>query len=47
MGSTQVRIHTVLGLDLSDIRKEHAQKMENLANIRDGRGGQGFHQRER
>lgn len=40
MGSTRVQTDTVLALDLSDIRKEYAQKMENLATVRDGSTGE-------
>ena len=36
MGSSRIQPNTVLALDLSDIRKEYAQKMENLATVRDG-----------
>ncbi|MGC2108376.1 MAG: transposase, partial [Candidatus Korobacteraceae bacterium] len=40
MGSQRVRPNTVLALDLSDIRKEYAQKMEYLATVRDGSKGE-------
>lgn len=40
MGSPRVQPNTVLALDLSDIRKEYAQKMENLATVRDGSTGE-------
>ena len=40
MGSARVQPNTVLALDLSDIRKEYAQKMENLATVRDGSTGE-------
>lgn len=40
MGSQRVQPNTVLALDLSDIRKEYAQKMENLAPVRDGSTGE-------
>jgi hypothetical protein len=40
MGSPRVRPNTVLALDLSDIRKEYAQKMEHLAMVRDGSTGE-------
>jgi len=40
MGSQRVRPNTVLALDLSDIRKEYAQKMEYLAMVRDGSSGE-------
>jgi len=40
MGSTRLQPNTVLALDLSDIRKEYAQKMENLATVRDGSTGE-------
>jgi len=40
MGSQRVQPNTVLALDLSDIRKEYAQKMENLAVVRDGSTGE-------
>lgn len=40
MGSLRVQPNTVLALDLSDIRKEYAQKMENLATVRDGSTGE-------
>jgi len=40
MGSSRIQRNTVLALDLSDIRKEYAQKMENLAMVRDGSTGE-------
>ncbi len=40
MGSPRVQLNTVLALDLSDIRKEYAQKMEHLATVRDGSTGE-------
>jgi hypothetical protein len=40
MGSQRVRPNTVLALDLSDIRKEYAQKMEYLAKVHDGSTGE-------
>jgi hypothetical protein len=40
MGSSRIQPNTVLALDLSDIRKEYAQKMENLAMVRDGSTGE-------
>jgi hypothetical protein len=40
MGSPRVQPNTVLALDLSDIRKEYAQKMEHLATVRDGSMGE-------
>jgi hypothetical protein len=40
MGSARVQANTVLALDLSDIRKEYAQKMEHLAMVRDGSTGE-------
>lgn len=40
MGSARVQANTVLALDLSDIRKEYAQKMEHLAVVRDGSTGE-------
>jgi hypothetical protein len=40
MGSQRVEANTVLCLDLSDIRKEYAQKMEHLASVRDGSTGE-------
>jgi hypothetical protein len=40
MGSQRIQANTVLALDLSDIRKEYAQKMENLATVRDGSTGE-------
>ena len=40
MASERVGANTVLCLDLSDIRKEYAQKMEYLAPIHDGSTGE-------
>ncbi len=40
MGSPRVQPNTVLALDLSDVRKEYAQKMEHLAMVRDGSTGE-------
>ena len=40
MGSSRIQPNTVLALDLSDIRKEYAQKMENLATVHDGSTGE-------
>jgi hypothetical protein len=40
MGSQRVNSDTVLCLDLSDIRKEYARKMEYLAQVHDGSTGQ-------
>src|SRR3954453_4868426 len=40
MASRRVEANTVLCLDLSDIRKEYAQKMEHLASVRDGSTGE-------
>ena len=40
MGSPRIQPNTVLALDLSDIRKEYAQKMEHLATVRDGSTGE-------
>jgi hypothetical protein len=40
MGSRRVRPNTVLALDLSDIRKEYARKMEHLATVHDGSSGE-------
>jgi len=40
MGSRRVATNTVLALDLSDIRKEYAKKMERLAQARDGSTGE-------
>jgi hypothetical protein len=40
MASRRVETNTVLCLDLSDIRKEYARKMEYLATIRDGSSGE-------
>jgi hypothetical protein len=39
MARARVQSNTVLAVDLSDIRKEYAQKMENLATVRDGSTG--------
>jgi len=40
MASQRVEANTVLCLDLSDIRKEYAQKMEYLAPVHDGSTGE-------
>ena len=40
MSSQRVQPNTVLALDLSDVRKEYAQKMEHLALVRDGSTGE-------
>lgn len=40
MASQRVEANTVLCLDLSDIRKEYAQKREHLASVRDGSTGE-------
>jgi len=40
MGSRRIETNTVLALDLSDIRKEYAKKMEHLAQVRDGSTGE-------
>jgi len=40
MGSSRIQPNTVLALDLSDVRKEYAQKMEYLATVRDGSTGE-------
>lgn len=40
MGNQRVQTNTVLALDLSDVRKEYAQKMEYLALVRDGSSGE-------
>ncbi len=40
MASQRVITNTVLCLDLSDIRKEYAKKMEYLAPVHDGSTGQ-------
>jgi hypothetical protein len=40
LGSRRVEADTVLCLDLSDLRKEYAQKMEYLAKVRDGNTGE-------
>jgi hypothetical protein len=40
MAGSRVEANTVLCLDLSDIRKEYARKMEYLATIRDGSSGE-------
>ena len=40
MGSRRVAADTVLCLDLSDLRKEYAQKMEYLARVYDGSSGE-------
>ena len=40
MASARIQQDTVLALDLSDIRKEYAQKMEHLATVWDGSSGE-------
>lgn len=40
MASARIRQDTVLALDLSDIRKEYARKMEHLATVWDGSSGE-------
>ena len=40
LGSRRVEANTVLCLDLSDLRKEYAKKMEYLAKVRDGSTGE-------
>ena len=40
MASARVQQDTVLALDLSDIRKEYARKMEHLATVWDGSSGE-------
>jgi hypothetical protein len=40
MGSCRVGSQTVLWLDLSDVRKEYAQKMEYLDRVYDGSSGE-------
>jgi Transposase DDE domain len=40
MAAVRVQSNTVLALDLSDVRKEYAQKMEYLAPVRDGSTGE-------
>jgi len=40
MGSQRVSSRTVLCQDLSDVRKEYAQKMEHLGRVRDGSSGE-------
>ncbi len=40
MASLRIQQDTVLALDLSDIRKEYAQKMEHLAPVWDGSTGE-------
>lgn len=40
MGGRRVEVNTVLCLDLSDLRKEYAKKMEYLAKVRDGSTGE-------
>ena len=40
MGSRRVEANTVLCLDLRDLRKEYAKKMEYLAKVRDGSTGE-------
>jgi len=40
MAGSRVEANTVLCLDLSDIRKEYARKMEHLTTVRDGSTGE-------
>jgi hypothetical protein len=40
MASLRIQANTVLCLDLSDVRKEYAKKMEHLAMVRDGSTGE-------
>ena len=40
MASARIQQDTVLALDLSDIRKEYAQKMEHLTTVWDGSSGE-------
>jgi len=40
MASLRIQANTVLCLDLSDVRKEYAQKREHLAVVRDGSTGE-------
>lgn len=40
MASQRITADTVLCLDLSDIRKEYAKKMEYLATVHDGSTGE-------
>jgi hypothetical protein len=40
MGSSRIQPNTVLALDLSDVRKEYAKKMEYLAPVHDGSTGE-------
>lgn len=40
MASPRIQQDTVLALDLSDIRKEYARKMEHLATVWDGSSGE-------
>ena len=40
MASLRIQANTVLCLDLSDVRKEYAKKMEHLAVVRDGSTGE-------
>ena len=39
-GAGEVTADTVLALDLGDLRKEYAKKMEHLATVRDGSSGE-------
>jgi hypothetical protein len=41
LGSQRVQTHTVLGLDLSDVRKQYARKMEFLDQVCEGSAGEG------
>jgi hypothetical protein len=40
LGSQRVQTHTVLCLDLSDVRKEYARKMEFVDQVWDGSAGE-------
>ena len=40
LGSGQVKVDTVLAVDLSDLTKKYAKKMEHLARVRDGSEGE-------
>ena len=40
MASLRIQANTVLCLDLSDVRKEYAKKMEHLAMVHDGSTGE-------
>ena len=43
MASSRVKEDTLLVLDISDIAKKYAQKMEYLAMVRDGSSGNFYH----